>query len=191
MWNLKCLPIVLIASLLVLVGCSSTGEGAKGPGEDGSSPLSESDLDAQREARYGLGSIPSAEGEGIFRDVRFGYDSAEITDISRTDAEFNAEVLKANPDVKVQLEGHCDERGTVEYNLALGQRRADSVRNVLLSHGISQSRISTISYGEEVPLDPAHTEAAYSKNRRVHLSPYRDSSLTNATESDTQPKESY
>jgi peptidoglycan-associated lipoprotein len=187
MWNLKLAPLFLITSLLFIAGCSSTGKGAKQPGDEGYTELSESDLDAQREARYGLGSVPAAEGEGIFRDVRFGYDSAEVTEASRMDADYNAQVLKANPDVKIQLEGHCDERGTVEYNLALGQRRAEAVKNLLLSYGIDASRITTISYGEEVPLDPNHDEASYAKNRRVHFSPYRENTLTQQAPPQAEP----
>ena len=70
--------------------------------------------------------------------------------------------------MKIQIEGHCDERGTIEYNLALGERRANSAKNYLISLGISPDRISTISYGEEKPLDPGHNEEAWAKNRRAH-----------------------
>jgi len=75
--------------------------------------------------------------------------------------------MKKNPGAKVQIEGHCDERGTPEYNLALGQRRADSTKKYLVNLGIDGSRLSTISYGEEKPADPGHNEAAWAKNRRA------------------------
>jgi peptidoglycan-associated lipoprotein len=81
----------------------------------------------------------------------------------------NAALLKKYPKVKVQTEGHCDERGTLEYNLALGERRANSTKKYLLSLGIPSDRISTISYGEEKPLDPCHHEEAWAKNRRAHF----------------------
>jgi peptidoglycan-associated lipoprotein len=81
----------------------------------------------------------------------------------------NAALLHKYPKVKIQIEGHCDERGTNEYNLALGERRANSTRNYLISLGISPDRISTISYGEERPLDPGHNEEAWAKNRRAHF----------------------
>jgi peptidoglycan-associated lipoprotein len=71
--------------------------------------------------------------------------------------------------VKIQIEGHCDERGTIEYNLALGERRANSTKRYLISLGIGDKRISTISYGEEKPLDPGHNEEAWAKNRRAHI----------------------
>jgi peptidoglycan-associated lipoprotein len=73
------------------------------------------------------------------------------------------------PKMKIQIEGHCDERGTSEYNLSLGERRANSAMNQLISLGISRDRISTISFGEERPFDSSHTDAAWSKNRRAHM----------------------
>jgi peptidoglycan-associated lipoprotein len=74
-----------------------------------------------------------------------------------------------NPSVKIQIEGHCDERGTVEYNLALGERRANSAKRYLSSLGLTVNRVSTISYGKEKPLDPGHNEEAWAKNRRDHF----------------------
>jgi len=78
-------------------------------------------------------------------------------------------LLSKNPNLKIQIEGHCDERGTAEYNLALGQRRANSAMKYLISLGIPAGRLSTISYGEEKPLDPAHNDEAWAKNRRGHF----------------------
>jgi peptidoglycan-associated lipoprotein len=74
-----------------------------------------------------------------------------------------------HPTVKIQIEGHCDERGTNEYNLALGERRANSAKKYLISLGMPADQISTISYGEEKPLDPGHNEEAWAKNRRGHF----------------------
>lgn len=170
--------IALLISLtltLALSGCSTFGGGrGGGTGVDGSGTLSEQDLDAQREARFGEGGIPAAEGEGYFRDVRFEYDSSVISDAARQNIEYNHAVLQANPEVKVILEGHTDERGTAEYNLALGARRAKAVKDVLLSLGVPARKIETISYGEEVPLNPGHNEEAWVANRRVHFSAVRD-----------------
>jgi peptidoglycan-associated lipoprotein len=81
----------------------------------------------------------------------------------------SAALLKKNPKWKIQIEGHCDERGTVEYNLALGERRANSTKRYLVSLGITSDRISTISFGKERPLDPGHNEEAWAKNRRAHI----------------------
>ena len=164
------LNIALIAIFVLLTaslsGCSWFRSGKK----DG---LSEADLNAQRDARYGEGGIPSAEGEGMFRDVHFDYDSSRIDDRARQSIEYNAEVLRTNRDLKIQLEGHCDERGTAEYNLALGNKRASSVKDVMLSYGIPATRLQTISYGEEVPLDSGRGEASWAKNRRVHFSAFK------------------
>ncbi len=162
--------IMLASCLLAISGCSSKG-GAKDGNESG---LSEADLNAEREGRFGSGGIPSAEGEGIFRDVRFDYDSAKVTGDGMRNVEYNAKVMRENSDIKVQLEGHCDERGTAEYNMALGAHRAKAVKDVLTSLGIPSSRLDSISYGAEVPLDPAHNESAWAKNRRVHFSAFRD-----------------
>jgi peptidoglycan-associated lipoprotein len=81
----------------------------------------------------------------------------------------NAAFLKKNPNMRVQIEGHCDERGTVEYNLALGERRANNTKKYLVFLGIPSDRISTISYGKERPLDKGHHEEAWTRNRRAHI----------------------
>ena len=130
------------SAVLTLSACSWFGGGKKGDETNGDSSLSESDLN-----RYGNGSIPNAEGGGMFKDIMFDYDSPAINDTARQAIEYNAQVLQANPGMTVKLEGHCDERGTAEYNMALGAERAKSVANVLNSYGISGSRMGTISYG--------------------------------------------
>ncbi len=158
----------LLCLLLVGSGCSAF-KSKSGPG----GKLSEADLDAQREGRFGSGNIPLAEGEGLFKDVYFAFDSYAISDAARQDIEYNAEMLRSNPDVKVQIEGHCDERGTAEYNLALGNTRARAVRDALLSAGVSGDRLSTMSYGEELPINQGHDESAWALNRRAHFSGFR------------------
>lgn len=173
--KLKALVVfVLFIAAATLTGCSSMGSGEKTGENMGADGLSEQDLNAAQEDRYAGGSIPLAEGEGLFRDIRFDYDSAEIADQARMDIEYNVQLLQQNPEIKVQLEGHCDERGTAEYNMALGSERARAVYDILASYGIDSSRLETISYGEEVPLDPGHNESAWMKNRRVHFSAYRN-----------------
>lgn len=158
----------LLVFPLILSACSSTDSG-KADGE-GDGTLSETDLNAKREGRFGSGGIPIAEGEGMFRDIPFDYDSSMLSDIARQDLEANSKVLLENPHLTVTLEGHCDERGTNEYNMALGEQRARAVKTALIGLGVSGSKLTTISYGEELPLDPGHDESAYAQNRRVHLS---------------------
>ncbi|RIL09469.1 MAG: peptidoglycan-associated lipoprotein [Proteobacteria bacterium] len=170
-WLGRLAALILILALAGLSLSSCSSKGAKSEEEGG---LSEADLNAQREGRFGAGGIPSAEGEGVFRDVMFDYDSSAISGIARSDIEANARILRENPELRVQLEGHCDERGTAEYNLTLGAERARAVKDVLVSLGISSSRLETVSYGEEVPLDPGQGESAWSRNRRAHFSAFRD-----------------
>ena len=81
----------------------------------------------------------------------------------------NAEWFKANPGKKMRVEGNCDERGTVEYNLALGQKRADAAKAYIVNLGVDGKALETVSYGKERPVDPAHNEAAWAKNRRAHF----------------------
>jgi peptidoglycan-associated lipoprotein len=109
-------------------------------------------------------------GVSPLQTVYFDYDRADIRPEMRTVLQRNAEWLRRHPRVKMSIEGHCDERGTEEYNMALGQRRAEAVKSYLVSLGISSNRLSTISYGEERPADPGHSETAWAKNRRVEFS---------------------
>jgi peptidoglycan-associated lipoprotein len=115
---------------------------------------------------------PGIEGvvfeSSLLKDIHFDFDKYDIRPGDTAILKGNAEVLKKYHMVKIQIEGHCDERGTNEYNLALGERRANSTKKYLLSLGVSPERVSTISYGEERPLDPGHTEEAWAKNRRAH-----------------------
>ncbi len=104
---------------------------------------------------------------GVLQTIYFGYDSSELSDSARRILRNNADWLKAQGDVNVLVEGNCDERGTIEYNLALGERRADSVRGYMTKLGIQRSRVRIITYGEERPVDPGHNESAWSKNRRA------------------------
>jgi peptidoglycan-associated lipoprotein len=103
------------------------------------------------------------------KPVFFTLDSSDVDDAGRQTISENAEILKKNPKWVVTIEGHCDERGTAEYNLALGERRAIAVKTFLVSLGIPPDRVRTISYGKEFPFDPGRTEEAMSKNRRGHF----------------------
>jgi peptidoglycan-associated lipoprotein len=100
--------------------------------------------------------------------VYFDFDQAMIRADARPILEAQANWLDRYPDVHVRIEGNCDERGTREYNFALGARRADAVREFLGDHGVAPGRIATISYGKERPIDPGHDEAAWAKNRDAH-----------------------
>ena len=115
------------------------------------------------------GNIPVA-GEGSeLKDVNYAFDSYQLDARGKEVLSANAAWLKANSDRKVQVEGHCDERGTNEYNMVLGANRARTAMDYLRSLGVEASRMSTVSYGEELPLDPRHSEEAWAKNRRAHF----------------------
>jgi len=104
-----------------------------------------------------------------FQPVFFGYDQAEVSSEGQQILNTNAEIMKKQATWVITIEGHADERGTAEYNLALGERRALSARNYLVSLGIPADRLRTVSYGKEFPFDPARTEEAFAKNRRAHF----------------------
>jgi peptidoglycan-associated lipoprotein len=102
-----------------------------------------------------------------FKTVYFDFNKFNLVDSAKTALEYNAGVMKNNPSVMVKIEGHCDERGTVEYNLSLGEKRATAAMNYLIDLGVAEGRIETISYGKERPVDMGHNEGAWAKNRRA------------------------
>jgi peptidoglycan-associated lipoprotein len=107
--------------------------------------------------------------ELTLRSVHFNFDKYDLRSDAREILADHARVLQQNPEVKLIIEGHCDERGTIEYNLALGDRRANAVRNYLINYGISPDRLATISYGKERPVDRQSNEEAWAKNRRAEF----------------------
>jgi peptidoglycan-associated lipoprotein len=106
---------------------------------------------------------------GDFRPAFFDYDSAVLRSDARSVLDANAKLLRDNAGANVTIEGHCDERGTVEYNQALGEQRAMAARDYLVAAGISASRIQVVSYGKERPFDSGHDESAWAQNRRAHF----------------------
>jgi len=103
------------------------------------------------------------------QDAFFGFDEAALSGDAQAALSASAEWLRSHTEYKLLIEGHCDERGTEQYNLALGDRRANIARDYLATLGVDNARMRTVSYGEERPFDPGHDEAAYQKNRRAHL----------------------
>ena len=138
---------VLCALALVSTGCACRTK-IVGPGDE---------------------QIATAQPGRELKDVNYAFDSFALDSSAKSVLEANAEWLKANGEKRVQVEGHCDERGTNEYNMALGAKRARAAMEFLRSLGIAESRMGTVSYGEELPLDPAHTESAWAINRRAHF----------------------
>jgi peptidoglycan-associated lipoprotein len=108
----------------------------------------------------------SAAAAGALKKTYFAFDKANLTPTAVEKLDKTAAWMQQNPSAKIEIAGHCDERGTNEYNMALGERRANSAKKYLVSMGISSDRLMTISYGEERPVDPGHDEAAWARNRR-------------------------
>jgi peptidoglycan-associated lipoprotein len=147
--------IAVAGALLMLAACSSAPEQPAGgpPGPAGPSG-----------PQFGPGSqqdLAATAGDRIF----FAFDRADISAEAQQILQRQADWLRRYSNVTVTIEGHCDERGTREYNLALGERRANAAKNVLVAAGIPASRVSTISYGKERPMVPGSDEAAYAQNR--------------------------
>lgn len=125
--------------------------------------LSDTDVDLNKK------SLDEINKESPLQAVFFNLDSAEVDSDGQTALQQNSQILEQYDNWVVTIEGHCDERGTAEYNLALGERRALAARNYLVSLGIPADRVKTVSYGKEFPFDPGHTEEAWAKNRRGHF----------------------
>lgn len=114
-------------------------------------------------------SLDDLNRNSPFKPVFFPLDSSELDDAGRAVVGSNAALMKQYATWTITIEGHADERGTAEYNLALGERRAVAVRTYLVSLGVAPDRIRTVSYGKEFPFDPGHSEAAWAQNRRAHF----------------------
>jgi peptidoglycan-associated lipoprotein len=123
---------------------------------------------AEATARLPSG-LDSASDRAIAQPVHFDYDRSDLKPEDQAVLDRKVTVLRANPRLTLQIEGHCDERGPDEYNLALGERRAAATKRWLVEHGIADTRLTIISYGEERPADPGHTEEAWAKNRRAEF----------------------
>jgi peptidoglycan-associated lipoprotein len=145
-------------------GAAMTGPSGGGRGMDGSGGT----RTAASTTRVPVEQFKPAAA-GTLNDIHFDFDKYELSTEATQTLDANAEYLKANPKHLILIEGHCDERGTVAYNLALGERRAKATQNYLASRGIQSGRVSIISYGEERPQCSDHTEECWAKNRRAHF----------------------
>jgi peptidoglycan-associated lipoprotein len=121
------------------------------------------------EDAIGSKSLDDLNRDSPLKPLLFALDSSEVDADGQVTLQANAAVLKKFPSWQITIEGHCDERGTAEYNLALGERRALAARTYLISLGIPADKVKTVSYGKEFPFDAGHDEAAWSKNRRAHF----------------------
>ena len=165
---------LLVVSLFAFAACSSTGEtdeGATGSQSGASSSSSGSSATSSAGSSSGRLTQEEIRAQNALRQTvfYFDFDIAEFKAEDRDTLTYHARDLAANPNKRVRLEGHADERGTREYNLALGERRANGILNYLIVNGASRSQIEVVSYGEERPAQSGQTESAYSRNRRVEI----------------------
>lgn len=170
-----------------IVGCSSTPTNEETASSAASTQASEkqaaekaaAEAEAQAKAEAEAAAAVPTNAAGMTADelfaalqgkvVNFEFDRSEVRSEFYEVIKLNADYMSLNSAANITIEGHCDERGTREYNLALGERRANAVKNALIAEGVSPSRINVISYGEERPVDAAHNETAWAKNRRAEF----------------------
>jgi peptidoglycan-associated lipoprotein len=168
--SIRVAAVLMMVVAITVTGCAKKKHITDESGGAGAGTGSEDSLnDGGSLGRYKRGLGP--EEDGVLKDVHFAYDSYELDGSARDVLAANAEWLKENRRAKTEIEGHCDERGTVEYNLALGAKRAKSVKDYLVTLGVASERLTTISYGEELPLCRDASEQCYARNRRVHFVP--------------------
>jgi peptidoglycan-associated lipoprotein len=170
-WWARWLTVGALALSLVAVGgCGGkkksdlTGEGAGAFGEENLGAGAGS-LAQAKAGTLGSASLP----DGPLADIHFAYDSFDLSDEARRMLQGHASWLKDHSGVRLEVEGHCDERGTIEYNLALGAKRAAAAKSYLATLGVSPDRMTTISYGEELPLCHDAVESCWQRNRRAHF----------------------
>jgi peptidoglycan-associated lipoprotein len=161
-WILMAL-LVVIPGLMVSVGCQKKVVDATPEPVVEEKKAEEVVVKKEEPVVYKTPSVVMQE------DIYFEFDKSTLTPAAQDSLLKKAAWLRENPDATVTIEGHCDERGTNEYNLALGDRRAESAKAFLIDLGIDSARLTTISYGEERPVDPRHVEEAWAKNRRDHF----------------------
>ena len=145
----------------------STAPGTARPGEGSRGATKESDASSLKQLQEG--KLPITPASSPLKDVFFDFDRYDLTADARGTLRANADWLKNNPAARVEIEGHCDERGTNEYNLALGAKRAQAARDYLATLGIAADRLSTTSYGEEIPVCKEHSESCWKQNRRARF----------------------
>jgi peptidoglycan-associated lipoprotein len=165
------------AAALLLGACGSTSDtatsasGGTAAGEGANGAAGAGGISSSALGGYGAGGAMAGSQDDLETNVGdrvyFGFDTSSLDSTARQTLDRQGDWMQQFPNVQVMVEGHTDERGTTEYNLALGERRASEVKNYLTALGVSPSRILTISYGEERPADPGHDESAYALNRRA------------------------
>lgn len=187
-WTIKLSLVCILLSLMLTVSCAKKNVETDPSDQQMMDNADTTDMDqaddaaidaateedmamaAEEEAaRKEAEAMAQAESEFTSNPIYFDYDSSVVMDSQVSVLESKAEWLRNNPDATIVIEGHCDERGTTEYNLALGDRRAARVKSFLMDLGVDSSRMTTISYGEERPVALDHSESAWAQNRRAQF----------------------
>jgi peptidoglycan-associated lipoprotein len=154
------LVVVLgVTTLLALTACSSS----KKQEDVGGVPTAPS-----ADENAALGDSDSGKAMGM-QTVFFPYDSSTLDQTGKSTIQANASIMNQNPNLRVQIEGHCDQRGGIQYNIALGERRANATRKLMEDLGVAGDRMTVISFGKEKPVDPSGSEEAHAKNRRANF----------------------
>jgi peptidoglycan-associated lipoprotein len=161
----RLIMLATILSLVAIAGCGGKKAVDEPPTDAASAPVEEPKETPVEEPT----SEPADMSPISISDVFFDFDKYNLTAEAKGTLEANAREIKRVGDASVTVEGHCDERGTKAYNLALGEKRANAAKDYLVSLGVTASRITTISYGKERPFDDGHDETAWAKNRRAHF----------------------
>ena len=173
--------IAALVAAFVVAGCKSTDTQEAAPVEEGTSATaaaggaSTSGIGAGGVTGSNVGpaagsaTVPPRTGAYLKRIVQFDYDSFVVKDEYRSTVEAHAKFLQANKSARIALQGHADERGSREYNIALGQKRADAVKKVMQLYGAAETQIETVSFGKEKPRAEGHDESACAQNRRVEI----------------------
>lgn len=189
----RIVPLFVLVVVLIMQGCGpkqvsvplserigsttgQTGAGGQTAGEDSEGGraggvIEENLLGGAKDQRDAGMSAAAGENQLAPRlqDIFFDFDSYIVRNDDLPTLKEIAAWLTTRPEVAITVEGHCDERGTTDYNLALGQKRAEAAKDYLIKMGVSEKRVKTVSFGKEAPIDPSHTENAWQKNRRAHF----------------------
>ncbi len=157
--------------ILIVAGCATTqvADETPDPKQTADTVSSSQQADIDEKPAEEAQQVDTQPVQVNFDRVYFAYDQSTLSEQARAALSNNAVILQTSPDLKVTIEGHCDDRGSDEYNLALGERRAQSVRNFLVSLGVAPERMETISYGEEMPVNKGQNETAWAMNRRAEF----------------------
>ncbi|PLY01474.1 MAG: peptidoglycan-associated lipoprotein [Desulfuromonas sp.] len=160
--------LIAVLAMVTAIGCAKQPVSDDGSGSTAAGSTSSSGQDGTFSSQD-VSESSDANVPASLQRIHFDFDSYVLTGSAKAALEDNAAHLKANPNKRVQIEGHCDERGSDEYNLVLGEKRARATKAYLVTLGIDSRRLSVISFGEERPLDPSSTERAWAKNRRAEF----------------------